>query len=596
MNGLLIFNSSNDVIFRKFNKSLDVKLKQIAKLQGLLNEDASSDEEENLDNNIILQIFSPLINSQKIMFCQFDNTYSSFQCEEGVNFAFGDFLGYTFIKIGSDIVEKLRRNIGVCISFAKHLCGPNLYLLQANDEKNRMLTKLLENYEDLYDTNQMVLLEALPQLLINGDLKTTITKIMGVSLDKLKDIGFERAHTLMFVQQKFTGIYSTPKAIKLSASDILFTTFLHKTLQAQGKQCSEFYLQGERSSNLYGCIPMIMQSYSLDKGVVLLFLVEYGNPYISSSLFDSFFVIQKVLNIQMQGDLDNLKPCYDNLETYAKQTLEALRKAKLKGIDLAHKKFASKWENLKKLYSEFFKTSEKDLVLRIESNIPGFQEDLKELFRLTSSPASCALPAENDLQKMGEIATIVEERLLEFAEFLSVKAERNIMVESYLEEFPGLVHFIFIDRSNGTMIAPDLPTETKLIPKEKIWTMVEFSRSYLRDGHTRIMWKDPTFHYSYFLWFEEKNNPGTAMKHPDFRSVHMAAVTGAKPKLEPGVLTGSSDDFYQSLMDISFPKSPPNKIKCYELYCIHLGLVTATCAVEHCRRLVATISDITGES
>lgn len=34
-----------------------------------------------IDNNIVMQIFSPLITSQRIMFCQFDNSYSSIQCE-----------------------------------------------------------------------------------------------------------------------------------------------------------------------------------------------------------------------------------------------------------------------------------------------------------------------------------------------------------------------------------------------------------------------------------------------------------------------------------------------------------------------------------
>ena len=51
-------------------------------------------------------------------------------------------------------------------------------------------------------------------------------------------------------------------------------------------------------------------------------------------------------------------------------------------------------------------------------------------------------------------------------------------------------------------------------------------------------------------------------------------------------------------MDTYFTKAAnnSNKIKCYELYCIHLGLVTPSCVLEHARRLAATINDVTDMS
>jgi len=33
--------------------------------------------------------------------------------------------------------------------------------------------------------------------------------------------------------------------------------------------------------------------------------------------------------------------------------------------------------------------------------------------------------------------------------------------------------------------------------------MVEFSREHLQEGHLAMIWKDTTFNYSYFLWFED---------------------------------------------------------------------------------------------
>lgn len=33
--------------------------------------------------------------------------------------------------------------------------------------------------------------------------------------------------------------------------------------------------------------------------------------------------------------------------------------------------------------------------------------------------------------------------------------------------------------------------------------MVEQSRIHLQEGHLSVMWKDTTFNYAYFLWFED---------------------------------------------------------------------------------------------
>lgn len=70
------------------------------------------------------------------------------------------------------------------------------------------------------------------------------------------------------------------------------------------------------------------------------------------------------------------------------------------------------------------------------------------------------------MQRVKEISDMVENRLLQFGDFLRVKAQRSM--NSYLEEFPGLVHFLHIDRSTGRIIAPYITNESSLIPKDKV--------------------------------------------------------------------------------------------------------------------------------
>jgi Hermansky-Pudlak syndrome 1 protein len=109
---------------------------------------------------------------------------------------------------------------------------------------------------------------------------------------------------------------------------------------------------------------------------------------------------------------------------------------------------------------------------------------------------------------------------------------------SYLDEFAGLVHFIFIDRQRGTCFTPDIEMtakETSNQIKTKVWSMIEASRSYLQNGQTTVIWKDFGFSYSYSLWFEDSN--GQALKPKD-----QAGVMAAKSGLVPGIL---AQDYYQ---------------------------------------------------
>lgn len=159
---------------------------------------------------------------------------------------------------------------------------------------------------------------------------------------------------------------------------------------------------------------------------------------------------------------------------------------------------------------------------------------------------------------------------------------------AYLEEFPGLVHFVHIDRTTGRIITPSLTGggNAALIPRDKIWSMVEFSRGYLQRGHMALMWKDRAFSYAYFLWFED--NSGNAMRPKELPNA--TQLSAIRPQVVPGILAG---EFYQWLVDVCFPKMG-QKVRCFELYCVHLGLASASCVLEHTRRLAATIMEVAG--
>jgi len=45
---------------------------------------------DKVDPDLILQIFSPMVTSQRIMNCHFSNRYSSMQCQNGTNIVFDE--------------------------------------------------------------------------------------------------------------------------------------------------------------------------------------------------------------------------------------------------------------------------------------------------------------------------------------------------------------------------------------------------------------------------------------------------------------------------------------------------------------------------
>lgn len=138
-----------------------------------------------------------------------------------------------------------------------------------------------------------------------------------------------------------------------------------------------------------------------------------------------------------------------------------------------------------------------------------------------------------------EISAAVNDKLSQYADFLGVKAKKNFTIASYLEEFAGLIHFIYIDRQNGRMVAPniDLTVEqTSPTIKKKVWSMVETTREYFKNGQTSFIWKDFAFCYSYFLWFEDGN--GQPLKPRD----QSKTLSPVKTSCPPGIL---SDDYYQ---------------------------------------------------
>uniref|UniRef100_A0A1Y1JYQ2 Hermansky-Pudlak syndrome 1 protein homolog n=1 Tax=Photinus pyralis TaxID=7054 RepID=A0A1Y1JYQ2_PHOPY len=621
MKCLLVFDYSNDVIYTKYNKKFASHINDLAKLQGLTSE---QNKNAKISSNIIVQIFSPIVTSQRIMSCQFGNSYTSIQCDNGLNMAFEEFMGYLFVSIGQEDVAAMKRFLSVCVTIVRYLCGPDVVMLKSNKQIASIVTSVIDSWIYLHNTEQLMLIEAIEQLMINSDLSSSALKTLQEAVDRLQAV-IERpkVHALILVQNKFLGLYSSRTATSLSSTDILFFILLCNvnnlknvsnetdtetdseeefySPQSSPVHASETQLKSGKICNyqvmLAGndfvpkCVPHVIYISTIEEGVDLLLIIEVGNALISSGLYDTFFHLNAIQTAQIQRDIETLKPAFDNLDTAIKKLTDGLKKVKNSTFELSYKQLSKQWDYMRKKYLEFIKANCSDALLRAESATMNFLDILKELLNLTAFDNS-VLNASQVCVK--EIVNMVQEKLESFNEFFRAKALRNftlgsrdsLTINKYLEEFPGLVHFIYVDRTTHRVTTPTLDftsSETVNLTKKKIWSMIHFSRNHLQEGHLSLMWKDTTFNYAYFLWFEDTS--GTALKPTIF------PTNASKALPQPGILCG---DFYQKLKEACFPKMSPTKVRCYELFCIHLGLATASCVLEHTRRLAATIWELRG--
>ncbi|XP_072932680.1 uncharacterized protein HPS1 [Epargyreus clarus] len=589
MKATLIFDSVNNLLFSKWDEAFLTRMKSF-------NEQCPVPETDSniSDNHHVSQLLSPIITSQRVMAAQFGNTYSSMKCKDNTTIVFDEMLDHVFLIISEDDVDDSHREILDCKTFVQHLCGQNMNLLNSPIYQ-QWLSVLLENRT-------------------KGDYVPGASGVIGESgatvaaLNALKNISkeikcspYQHYHIMLFVGDKMLALYSSrgsedimpPDLILLSIQCIAAQEYWEAHKQSEGSTTPGDkirlpWLSEENSaivnlcagSSVNPCAPHSLHLAEIAPRVIFAVVIDMELREIGIATHMSSQLLSNLRRLLLQRNLELLPTTLDSLEAALKKTTDALRK---------NKSNSSLCSRLSARTSDLRKACASTAPLTPDSAATALHTALSSTLEL--------LKPDIPNVKLDKPLTELKGLMKPYVDFLRVKALRyfsltsgetevdsSLTLHKYVEEFPGLIHFVYIDRTTGRFLAPDLADCADLLSPKMMRSIIRRALSALREGYGAATWRRGALHACAAQWSERRAAPARPARPP-----HPAAVRALPP---PGDARGA---FYRQFLELTFPNDSQG-VSIKELICVHLGLLPASTAVQQARRLAHSIYELAGEN
>uniref|UniRef100_A0A3Q0T2W6 HPS1 biogenesis of lysosomal organelles complex 3 subunit 1 n=1 Tax=Amphilophus citrinellus TaxID=61819 RepID=A0A3Q0T2W6_AMPCI len=346
------------------------------------------------------------------------------------------------------------------------------------------------------------------------------------------------------------------------------------------------FLEVSQKDVVYPMMPHSMYCLPLWPGITLVLLTKIPSSVVAMSVYtflEAFTKLERRLN-EGQGGSARGQPMHEvrsKLDKFIKTlALSGIQSSQLENV----------WTKFKnRAFSRGGLGFSKELIPWCKEMKIQLCGIYRQCFLSDPGPADTPQRLSPSLQERAQ--TMVQEKLMDWKDFLLVKSKRNITMVSYPPsetDFPGLIHFICVDRSCGQMIAPSLSITERTTSelgkgpvaqyiKSKVWNLVSITRHYLQKGYSTLTLRDGDFYFCYFLWFENETGFKLDTKEipalPDDSSpIGMLAL-----------------DYYRKLLRYYSKNHQGEPVKCYELLTVHLGVIPTEIILQHCRQLASKL-------
>ncbi|KAG0430293.1 hypothetical protein HPB47_022823 [Ixodes persulcatus] len=502
--------------------------------------------------------------------------YSSIYCKDQTLCVFTEFFGCTVLGINSekeDAEATCRKRLKVFLCLVQRLYGPALDELRYNsangDKRAVLLGKLIEAYNDLRQSDQMFLFEALERVIVNADIASTCSNLLQEVLETFRRFspkGEMACHSYLLLNNKLVATYSSRNSTLLSQADllVLFLTLRVVHEQDGGGTCGELTSGGLHSlllffaTSLHSAMPFVAHSLRVTESIMLVVVSEVNKVLLADNLFS---LMKQMQSIQQNPEEGRCRLTVDVLDSAISRLMDTSRRAELKSDqEMSISLVSKKWTYLKMSgFVEYLSGPENaELASRSEEALLLLKKALQAAFEelvLKPEIARETEPRPRLVESLELVKTLVEKRLEDYMDFLLVKADEDLRISSHLAEC-------------------DLTSQ--------VWKGWDFAQKYAHEGSFTTMWAEGELQFSYILWFE--NLAGKTVKPK-------CAVdpSSLRRMSYPGAMVGN---FYGQLMRYCFPDVSLDQLSCLELVCVHSETVLSGTILDQLHRLSSSLGHL----
>lgn len=131
MIGVILFDNHDDLLYVYSDHEFKNRIRCVSNtldmcaVPGEIAQDDDIRTRLDAESMILMQIFSPLLTSYRIMNQEFQNSYDCITCEDGSTTAFYEQMGFLLIAVAKSTVNAAHL-ARVSFSVMQHVCGPSL--------------------------------------------------------------------------------------------------------------------------------------------------------------------------------------------------------------------------------------------------------------------------------------------------------------------------------------------------------------------------------------------------------------------------------------------------------------------------------------